>query len=254
MSIAACARLVQRRDPDRCLAVMSSPLKQREKLFILLAFNLEIARTPWVSAEPMIAQMRLQWWLDTLDDIYKGAPPRAHEVAQPLTTLINATNPPQALFCDLIQARFWDIQAQPHKDFNAMQDYIKYTSGYMMGLCAAVLGADAQDMDAIIDYGTAVGWAHYLLAVPALLNAQKQPLIDMPLDALARKALRKMGQARARIGKTVPYIGALRLGYLARPVLKRAIAHPERVLNGNLRPSQFTLKSRLLLSTLSGRY
>ena len=38
-------------------------------LFALFAFNLEVARAPWVTQQPMIAEMRLQWWCDALDEI-----------------------------------------------------------------------------------------------------------------------------------------------------------------------------------------
>ena len=49
MSVAACAALVERSDPERYLAVMAAPVWARERLFPLYAFNLEVARAPWVS-------------------------------------------------------------------------------------------------------------------------------------------------------------------------------------------------------------
>lgn len=66
MSIAACAALVARGDPDRFAAIMAAPPAARARLFPLYAFNLEVARAPWVTKEPMIAEMRLQWWRDVL--------------------------------------------------------------------------------------------------------------------------------------------------------------------------------------------
>ncbi len=67
MSLAACAALVERGDPDRFLAVMAAPAWARARLFPLYAFNLEVARAPWVTEEPMIAEMRLQWWRDVVE-------------------------------------------------------------------------------------------------------------------------------------------------------------------------------------------
>ena len=61
MSIQACADLVHRGDPDRFAAIMAAPVGARERLFPIFAFNLEVARAPWVTAEAMIAEMRLQW-------------------------------------------------------------------------------------------------------------------------------------------------------------------------------------------------
>ena len=84
--LSACADLVQRGDPDRFLAVMAAPVALRGGLFTLYAFNLEIARAPWVAKEPLIARMRLQFWRDVVE----GEDSRAHEVAAPLAALIAA--------------------------------------------------------------------------------------------------------------------------------------------------------------------
>ena len=70
--LAACAALVQRADPDRFLAVMAAPVAARRVLFPLYAMNVEVSRAPWVTAEPMIAEMRLQWWRDALAEIAGG--------------------------------------------------------------------------------------------------------------------------------------------------------------------------------------
>jgi phytoene/squalene synthetase len=72
MSLEACADLLRRGDPDRFLAAMAAPPAARRVLLPLYAFNLEVARAPQVTAEPMIAEMRLQWWRDALAEIAAG--------------------------------------------------------------------------------------------------------------------------------------------------------------------------------------
>ena len=74
MTVAACAGLVERGDPDRFLAVMAAPPAARARLFPLYAFNLEVARAPWVTQEPMIAEMRLQWWRDAVEMLAGDGP------------------------------------------------------------------------------------------------------------------------------------------------------------------------------------
>ncbi|NOX39165.1 MAG: squalene/phytoene synthase family protein, partial [Alphaproteobacteria bacterium] len=74
MSVDACAALVQRGDPDRFMSAMTAPPHLRGRLMVLYAFNLEIARAAWVTSEPMIAEMRLQWWLDMVTEIREGRP------------------------------------------------------------------------------------------------------------------------------------------------------------------------------------
>ena len=70
--VIACAKLVERGDPLRFRAVMAAPSDLRPALFTLFAFNLEVARAPWVTKEAMIAEMRLQWWHDALGEIANG--------------------------------------------------------------------------------------------------------------------------------------------------------------------------------------
>jgi phytoene/squalene synthetase len=72
MSFESCAALVERADPDRFAALMSAPVAVRRVCFPLYAFNIEVSRAPWVTKEPMIAEMRLQWWRDALEEIGEG--------------------------------------------------------------------------------------------------------------------------------------------------------------------------------------
>ena len=64
--------------------------------FPLYAFNLEVARAPWVTQEPLIAEMRLQWWADALDEIAGGGPVRRHEVTEPLAKVLECQRMPRS--------------------------------------------------------------------------------------------------------------------------------------------------------------
>ena len=112
MSLQACADLVERGDPDRFAAVMAAPMPLRARLWPLYAFNLEIARAPWVTKEPMIAEMRLQWWRDVVAE----SAPRAHEVAGPLQGLIGVAGLDVAVLDRMAAARVWDVYEEPFED------------------------------------------------------------------------------------------------------------------------------------------
>ncbi|MFP4274898.1 MAG: squalene/phytoene synthase family protein, partial [Paracoccaceae bacterium] len=112
--IAACALIVQRGDPARFRATMAAPPAARRVLFPLYAFNIEVARAPWVTAEPMIAEMRLQWWRDALEEIASGGPVRRHEVATPLAEVLDAQG--ARLLDALVDARRADIARAPFDD------------------------------------------------------------------------------------------------------------------------------------------
>src|SRR5210317_1238100 len=104
--VLACAAIVEKGDPERFAAVMASPLPARRVLFPLYAFNVEVSRAPWVTQETMIAEMRLQWWRDALEEIAEGKPVRRHEVTQPLAGFIDAQG--AEILDRLVAARRWD--------------------------------------------------------------------------------------------------------------------------------------------------
>ncbi len=231
MSIQACAELVERGDPDRFLAAMSAPPESRAALFVIYAFNLEVVRAPWVTKEAMIAEMRLQWWADAIDEIYKGGAVRRHEVVTPLAVLIAENALERAAFDRLIEARRWDIYQEPHKDQAAFDQYILDTSSGLMWLAAQALGADEAHRNAVMDYGFGAGVAALFCAIPALENAQKYPLVDGTPDgvtALATRALKRL--AVDAVPK--PAKPALRSGWMARQVLKQAAKSPYLVSAG----------------------
>jgi len=62
MSLEACRDLVEAADRDRFDVTVLAPENVQKILWPLYAFNVEVSRAPWVTQEPMIAEIRLQWW------------------------------------------------------------------------------------------------------------------------------------------------------------------------------------------------
>ena len=138
MSLQACADLVARGDPDRFRAAMAVPVAARSVLFPLYAFNIEVSRAPWVTDEPIIAEMRLQFWCDVIEDLAQGRPPRAHEVVAPLAAAI-----PAALIGgldQLVAARRWDIYTEPFADQAAFDAYLDDTAATLVCVAGRALG------------------------------------------------------------------------------------------------------------------
>ncbi len=186
MSFDACAEMVRAGDPDRLRTVLASPRDVRARLLALYAFNVEIARAPWVTQEEMIAEMRLQWWVDAIGEIYDGKPVRQHEVVIPLAHVIKEHDLPRDLFDGLIAARRFDIYKDPHEHRAAFDDYIHATSGNLMRLAALSIGADDHALDIIRRFSYGVGVANLLRALPQLYAAGRSPL---PLRDLDRNAI-----------------------------------------------------------------
>ena len=253
MTLEACARIVEKGDPDRFLAAMAAPVEARRVLFPLYAFNVEVTRAPWVTEEPMIAEMRLQWWRDALEEIAEGRPVRKHEVTTALAQVLDAEGA-QALD-RLVAARRWDVYKDAFEDEGHFQEYLQATSGELMWQAARALGAQDFARETITDYGAAVGLSRYLGAVAALEGLGRVPLVDGRREAvvkLAQDALINAGAASVAY-KTIPTAAraALMEGWQAGPVLHQIKRQPQRVQEGAVGLSEFRKKARLLRWSLT---
>lgn len=225
MSVDACAELVSRGDPDRFRAVMAAPVEVRAQLFPLYAFNLEVARAPWVTKEPLIAEMRLQWWRDVLENAASGAA-RAHEVAGPLHAVIRDFGLPVAVMDRLIAARRWDIHRDPHDGEAGLAAYLEDTGAGLMWLAARALGAAEAAEASVRAYGWATAAAMYIRAVPELEARGREPLPErFGATDLARLGLEKLAEAR-KSRKSVPkeVAPALLAGWQTEGLLQQVVA------------------------------
>jgi phytoene/squalene synthetase len=204
---------------------MAAPVEARAQLFPLYAFNLEVARAPWVSQEPLIAEMRLQWWRDVVENAASGAA-RAHEVAGPLHDLIRDFGLPVDVMDRLIAARRWDIHREPHEGDEGLAGYLEDTGAGLMWLAARALGAPDSTEGAVRAYGWATAAAMYLRAVPDLEARGRQPLPKgISAQDVARRGLEKLAEAR-KGRKVVPkeIAAALLAGWQTEGVLHQIFA------------------------------
>ncbi|MFV1593333.1 squalene/phytoene synthase family protein [Phaeobacter sp. JH20_36] len=252
--VTACADLVQKGDPDRFATVMAAPVEARAALFTLYAFNLELARAPWASAESMIAEMRVQWWRDVGTEIAAGGPVRRHYVATPLRAVLR---PDLAVHIDgMAEARRWDIYRDPFEDEAALADHIDKTTGALMWMAAATLGARDETLVRRFAYG--VGVANWLRAIPKLVAEKRVPLLDGTPEgvrALAESGLAALKDARsnrAAIAKSA--LPALLPGWQASAILQQAVAEPRRVADGTLGTSEFRRRASLIYRVSTGRW
>lgn len=225
MSVAACAELVERGDPDRFRAVMAAPVEARAQLFPLYAFNLEVARAPWVTQEVLIAELRLQWWRDVVENTGSGAA-RAHEVAGPLHELIRDFGLPVEVLDRLIAARRWDIHREPHEGVEGLAEYLEDTGAGLMWLAARSLGAPEAAEGPVRAFGWAAAAAMYIRAVPELEARGRQPLPDgFGVIDLARRGLERLAEARGQ-RRAVPkdVAPALLAGWQTEALLRQVVA------------------------------
>ena len=257
MTLEACAAMVERGDPDRFIATMAAPLAARALLWPLYAYNLQVARAPWLTQEAMIAEMRLQWWRDAVAEIAAGGAVRAHEVVGPLAAIIRSRGLPVGLLDGLAAARRWDIYRAAFADAAELEAHLQATAGNLMWLAALALGARPEAEGVVRDLAFAQGLATWFRAVPDLEARGRLPLVDgrgAGVRALAEIGLARLARARAGRGQVRGASAALLPGWQAQALLRQVVADPLVVAEGRMGRSEFSRRGGLLWQAVTGRF
>ena len=105
---AHCEALVRAADKDRYLAALFVPAAARPHVFVLYAFNAELAAVRERAREPLAGEVRLQWWREAIEGS-RGGEAAANPVAAALLDTIErvfighfVTSDPQAVLTGLL--------------------------------------------------------------------------------------------------------------------------------------------------------
>ena len=165
---------------DRYLAALLGPRDVRSDLIALAAFSGEIARIPAFVSEPMMGEIRLQWWRDTL---HKEASESGdgsgsgHPVADAVRRTAAQRHLPIDLLIGIIDAQDIGLHDDPITDDHMLVTHFAKTEGALFELALRVLGrADQTARSAALAAGQAYGLARMLIEMPALW-AQGRTLI-----------------------------------------------------------------------------
>ncbi len=160
-----CGEQVRQYDPDRFLTALFAPSEKRESLLALYAFNLELSRIRESVREPMMGQIRLQWWREAIADLYE-AKVRGHQVLQALDGAVSRLVD-QALLQEMIDGREVDLADVPPATDVAVKEYARSTGGALMRAAAMLLDVtDLATLEAAADIGEAVTLVGLLRSVP----------------------------------------------------------------------------------------
>jgi phytoene synthase len=82
-------QLIRRVDPDRWLTSrFIADKRARTDVLALYAFDHELARARRAASTQLLAEIRLTWWREALEEIFAGGPVRRHPVASALGDLV----------------------------------------------------------------------------------------------------------------------------------------------------------------------
>ncbi|MEC8086580.1 MAG: squalene/phytoene synthase family protein [Pseudomonadota bacterium] len=179
-----CANIVRAHDYDRYFAATFAPANIRRGLFALYAFNLEIASARERVSDAMLGEIRLQWWRETITDIYQGSV-RKHAVVSELANAIDRFDLPQCLFNRMIDGRKFDMLDDPPEDIKSFEEYTIATAGELVCAGSRICGSTDYDVSAR-QIGSIWGGVGLLRAIPFHLSQNR---IYLPKDVLSRAGI-----------------------------------------------------------------
>ena len=263
--------LLQKNDPDRRLAALFAPEEQRERLFVLYAFNQDIARIAEATSQSLIGEMKLTWWRDAIEDLYAPEPKvRRHAVTEGLDGLRNYLSRDDLM--ELIEARFDDVSARPFVSLDDLLAYVDATSVGLMRLALRLCHVELPDGQ-VLSAGRAWGLAGLLRAFPHRAAIGRAPVAGDRLTELGGSAAmmaQGLGQDKAALARAeiieaaraadaefrahgaLPAAAVPAIGYaiLARGYLKQLPENPYQIA---AEPSLIARQLRLSWLSMTGR-
>jgi phytoene/squalene synthetase len=155
--------------PDHTLATSFLEPSARARVIALILFAYEIARARAVASEPGLAAIRLQWWRDTLDQIYSGKIVRAQPIAIALRDTVQEANLPRNLLDAMIEGHERELEATPFTTWADVEAYLDATAGNLNRLSLLASGLPSLSRgghDAARHTAVAWGLSYLLRATP----------------------------------------------------------------------------------------
>jgi 15-cis-phytoene synthase len=220
-----CAEMVRSADRDRFIATLFAPAHNREALYALYAFNVEVAQVRDRAREPAPGEIRLQWWREVLQG-ERHDEAMASPVAASLVRTIEAYRLPVNAILALLEARRFDLYDEPMRTVAELEDYALKTTSAVMAMAAQTLGVDAGA--AAPPAGIAYALTELLAAVPR--HAARRQLY-LPIELLDRHGAQVAdifaGRSSAALNKAAAELRLLARRHLAiAAALLRALAQP----------------------------
>ncbi|VAX04580.1 Phytoene synthase [hydrothermal vent metagenome] len=233
-------RMVDKYDHDRYLTILYSPAEKRSALFALYAFNYEISKIREVVSEPMLGEIRLQWWREAIEGIFQGDM-RNHEVIPTLSAAITQNEICRDSLMTIIDGRAQDLYDEALKNNAELEKYLSQTAGKLSCLAVHILGQ--RDIDDLAQrLGIAWGYLGIIRAVPYHLSLKKNYI---PADLM-----NKYGLSHA---KFLSPDGAAETKSIIQALCHQAQQHLDHI-TANKGRIETTSRSAFLLTSLARSY
>lgn len=165
--------------PDLYISALLAPSSVRDDLMALAAVWAETGRIALSVREPMLAEIRLQWWRDALVPASgSGGGATGHPVADAFLDVIARHDLDAGWVQAMIDARFDELSPEGFADETAFARYLDGSDGMRLRLAAAILGSGDGEAAAscLSEAAQAVGRVRIALDLPYYAATGRLPL------------------------------------------------------------------------------
>jgi len=198
---------------------MFLPKQKREAIIALYAFCREVDDVVDECTELKIAQVKLAWWKEEIQNLYKGNP--IHPVTKALQPFIHAFHLSEEHFLEIIDGMEMDLNFNRYEDFKQLQLYCYRVASVVGILSAQIFGfRNRKTLKFAHDLGLAFQLTNIIRDVG---EDARRNRIYIPLDELARFGVSEEDILRSRQSETVKQLLEFQI--------ERAESYYDRALN-----------------------
>ncbi|KAK4187175.1 NADH dehydrogenase complex I, assembly factor 6 [Podospora australis] len=209
-----CVKQLRHGDYEAYLIRQFIPRSAQDAYDALRTLNLELARLPETVSSPTIGRFRIQFWRDTINNVFAGKPPR-----EPISILLYKAVTDlkaRAGSCSSNSLKFWllrfvttrerHMENRPFTSLSSLEDYAENTYATLMYMTLAAMPLQSVHMDHLASHiGKACGIVATLRGIPVLaapsqpiqgpsganLGTTRSPALLLPLDVMAEVGLKE---------------------------------------------------------------
>ena len=154
-------------EPDRYLAALLAPREARDDLVTLGAFLAEIGKIGEQVSDPMLGEIRIQWWRDAVLAAQEGKL-SGNPVADALAGVVKRRALSQSALSDLLDAHTHALYPSPPPSVEALFLELDLTETAAFNFAGQILGATPDPLfaDTAHNAGIAYGLARRALRLP----------------------------------------------------------------------------------------
>ncbi|RUS16155.1 Squalene/phytoene synthase-domain-containing protein [Endogone sp. FLAS-F59071] len=173
----------RKQDYENYLCILFFPRHLQPAQYALRAFNAEIASVRESVSDPIIGKMRMQFWKNTIDQVFAKKPPQ-QPIAIALTSALETCSLSSLWFKRIITERESNFEDPQYMTIKDVETYAENTASALLYLQLESLGVRDVSVDhAASHLGKAIGIATLLRALP--FHASRRRLV-LPAQVTAK--------------------------------------------------------------------